>query len=270
MKQIIDFNLIFNNLYIKLKKNMKNISLFKIALLLIILVSSCDKNQESTDTVKDIDGNIYKTVVIGGQLWMKENLRTTRYSDGSSIPNIVNYDDWHSQTEGAFCWHKNDSANKKLGAIYNYYAIIDSRNVCPEGWHVPSDDEWKILEFNIGLPFQDLDKIGMRGTDQGDKLKASTGWLDSGNGNNIVGFSAFPSPIRWIKNMIEYSGTDDYGFANEIGYGASFWSPAPKMPYNYNYKSLVRILNSYENGIGRGGGEWDSLIPGYPLRCIKD
>lgn len=245
---------------------MKNILPFALGLLLI----SCSKKQESVDIVKDIDGNIYQTVTIDGQIWMKENLRVTRYSDGSSILNIEAYNDWHSQTEGAYCWHKNDIANKNLGAIYNYYAVVDPRNVCPEGWHVPSDDDWKILEFNIGLPIQDLDKDGMRGTDQGDKLKATSGWLNAGNGNNISGFSALPSPGRWLKNFIDGPGTDEEGFGNELGYSVDFWSPASKMPHNYYSKSLVRILIFNEKGIGRGGGDWSGYLFGYPLRCIKD
>lgn len=224
---------------------------------MIFLVSSCDKTHEFPDTVKDIDGNVYKTVLIGSQLWMKENLRTTRYSDGSSIPNVINFAEWEVRFEDGFCWYRNDTTFKEMGALYNYYAVIDPRNVCPEGWHVSSNNEWEILEIFLGLPFEDIDKTGMRGTIQGDMLKSTYGWLNSGNGNNITGFSAFPSGIRWLSGVL---GGDEEGFNLEIGSGASFWAPTNNSPE-------CRRLFYNKKGIGRGGG---SQIEGLPIRCIKD
>lgn len=246
---------------------MKNFSLFKSLLFLVFLVSSCDKNQESTDTVKDIDGNIYKTVVIGSQVWMKENLRTTRYRDGSSIPNVINYNDWIDRTEEGFCWYRNDTAYKEMGALYNYYAVIDPRNVCPEGWHVSTDNDWKTLELYLGLPLEDLDKIGMRGTTQGDMLKSTNGWFNAGNGNNITGFSAFPSFGRWYISDFEIE-TDSNGFYTTSDGSAAFWSPTNYPSENYHYKSIERFLIYNYGGIGRGGGafEW----AGAMVRCIKD
>ncbi len=230
--------------------------------ILILLMLSCKKDQE-IGSVKDIDGNVYETVTIGSQTWMKENLRTTRYSDGSNIPNVVDYNEWVDRTEEGFCWYKNDPAYKSLGALYNFYVVVDPRNVCPEGWHVPSDKEWNTLEALLGLPLNDLDKIGMRGTNQGDFLKATYGWFNYGNGNNITGFSAIPSGVRFFTGF-EF---DDEGFSLGEGYAVSFWSPAKNPPENHHYKSLCRILFYKDKGIGRGGGlDW----AGYPLRCVKD
>lgn len=95
-------------------------------------------------TVSDIDGNIYATVIIGSQEWMAENLKTTRYNDGKSIELPGNNNKaWESNISGAYSWYNNDEANykDKYGALYNWYAVSTGK-LCPEGWRVPTDDEW--------------------------------------------------------------------------------------------------------------------------------
>jgi hypothetical protein len=99
-------------------------------------------------TVTDIDGNIYNTVSIGSQTWMKENLRTTRYNDGNYIPNVTLNNEWSSLKTPGYCWNVNDSIKySTFGALYNWYAI-NTDNLCPVGWKVPSESDFKILSGN--------------------------------------------------------------------------------------------------------------------------
>ncbi len=106
-------------------------------------------------TVTDYDGNIYNTVLIEGQCWIKENLKTTTYNDGTPIPNVEDGNDWKDLTTGAYVWYENEIAWKdKYGALYNWYAVDDPHGLCPTGWHVPSKDEWYALIINIGAAYK--------------------------------------------------------------------------------------------------------------------
>jgi len=117
-----------------------NVKLFS-ALLFCIGLTECH-----TNSLKDIDGNSYKTVTIGSQVWMAENLKTTKYNDGTSIPMIPENNAWTGLTSPAFSWYNNDSTeNKKTyGALYNWYTV-NTNKLCPTGWHVPADAEWMTL-----------------------------------------------------------------------------------------------------------------------------
>ena len=105
-----------------------------------------------TTLVIDKDGNIYKIVTVGTQVWMAENLKTTKYSNGDQIPNETDSLQWLNLSGGAYCWYNNMASTFKnnFGALYNWYAVQDSRNLCPTGWHVPSDTEWTILTNYLG------------------------------------------------------------------------------------------------------------------------
>ena len=136
------------------------------AILLIFLVHSCKKkeNKETTieyGSVTDYDGNIYKTVKIGAQWWMAENLKVIHYRDGSAIENVTDSSGWASLTTGAYCWYRNDEATYKAdyGALYNWYTVVDNRNLCPSGWHVPSNDEWVTLGDYLGGPSEAEQKM---------------------------------------------------------------------------------------------------------------
>jgi len=95
--------------------------------------------------VKDIDGNVYKTIQIGNLTWMAENLKTTRYNDRTQIPNIVSGDEWKLEKEGAYCHYDNNPSNsEKFGLLYNYYAVA-TKKLAPEGWHVATTEEWENL-----------------------------------------------------------------------------------------------------------------------------
>jgi len=128
------------------------------------------------------DGEVYKTVTIGTQTWFAENLRTTLYTDSSEIKNITENSEWKSTTIGAFCWYNNDIANKnQYGALYNGYSV-NTGNLCPSGWHVPTDDDWKILEKQLGMNQNEIDNIKLRGTIQGNVLKVGgSSGFDQGN-----------------------------------------------------------------------------------------
>jgi uncharacterized protein (TIGR02145 family) len=181
---------------------------------------------ENSILVTDIDGNVYKTVQIGEQVWMAENLRVTKYRDGTSIPNVKDSEAWACSIEGAYCHPEhNVQYGKTYGALYNYDAVTDSRNIAPVGWHVPTDGEWKELEMYLGMSKSDSDRIGYgRGTNEGSKLAGNaklwieefgeTGSLESNSEFGSSGFNAVPGGGRLSIN----------GTLHGMGYYAYFWS----------------------------------------------
>jgi uncharacterized protein (TIGR02145 family) len=135
---------------------MKRLILF---MCLAVSISSLKPQNPQGGTVTDIDGNVYHTVVIGNYIWFKENLKTTSYNDGTKIPNLTGSTDWLGSTEGAYCWYDNNESNSKTyGALYNWYAVNTGR-ICPEGWRVPKDQEWKYLEGYSDTPHRIGDTI---------------------------------------------------------------------------------------------------------------
>ena len=103
-------------------------------------------------TVTDYDGNVYQTVLIGDQCWMMENLKVTHYRNGDPIPHVTDGEIWSGLTSGAYCHYDNDEGNvSTYGRLYNWYAVEDSRNIAPDGWHVPTDTEWKQQEMYLGI-----------------------------------------------------------------------------------------------------------------------
>ena len=165
------------------------------------------------DTVADIDGNIYQTVQIGDQEWMAENLKTTHYNNGDEIPT-----GWPSY-DGAYAVYSNDPSNSEIyGNLYNWYAAVDDRGICPAGWHVPTDEEWMELEMELGMSYEDAHDFGYRGTDQGSQLAGNANLWNSGQlvstpAFGSSGFLALPGGYR-----ISYG---NYDFVGSIGY---FWS----------------------------------------------
>ena len=126
-----------------------------IAIILVAFMSAC-KNGSSKigPNVKDIDGNVYPTIITScGQVWTVKNLSVSSYCNGDSIPQVTDSSQWHLLRTGAWCWYKNDSMKYcKYGKLYNWYAVNDSRGLAPEGWHIPSDDEWTELIDCYGGP----------------------------------------------------------------------------------------------------------------------
>jgi uncharacterized protein (TIGR02145 family) len=207
-------------------------------------------NPELTyNEVVDIDGNSYKTIGIGDQEWMAQNLATTHYNDGSAIPLETNNANWADLTTPAYGWYKELNGSTKseykdiYGAYYNWYAV-ETGKLCPSGWHVPSDEEWKQLEMYLGS------------SNQGGKLK-ETGTIHWKNPNmgatNEFGFTAMPAGFRYSVN----------GYYHPLG-EMSFWWTSTKVS---SYSAWFRLI-SYDNGdITRQSSYFQG---GYCVRCIKD
>lgn len=230
-------------------------SLFHIILFcaLFILNNSCKKDDENP-IVKDIDGNVYHTVKLGTQIWMVENLKTTKLNDGTPIKLVTDPLKWKNLTTPGYCWYNNDEVTNKPknGALYNWYTV-ETGKLCPTGWHVPSDDEWKELEMYLGMTQKEVDlDYPWRGTDQGTQLKSISGWNSEGNGTDIVGFSAQPA------GCMDKDGK--FGYA---GICAWFWTSSEQdnTPYVWDR----RIYNNSPQ-ILRGNPEKEY---GLSIRCVR-
>ncbi|MBG0858656.1 MAG: hypothetical protein IQL11_04070 [Bacteroidales bacterium] len=200
-------------------------------------------------SVSDIDGNDYMTIQIGTQVWMAENLRTTRYSDGTSIPYITE----STETTHGFSWYNNELSSYKtvFGALYNWYAVADSRNLCPTGWHVPTSTEWSTLKTYLG----DETVAGGRL-----KEKGTTHWLSPNYGGfNESGFSALPGGWYYFEEGFNLSQF------NNIGYQGSWWTSTSAYPGTL-YADIVII--------GWSGpylsGDLSNKLNGFSVRCIKN
>lgn len=207
----------------------------------------------------DIGGNVYQTVKIGDQWWMAENLKVTHYRNGDAIPNVTDGTEWTNLTTGAYCEYDNNSENvETYGRLYNWYAVNDSRNIAPEGWHVPSDEEWKQLEMYLGMSQSEADNTGWRGTDQGSQLAGNadlwSGDLENNTAFGSSGFAALPGGYR--------SGGSGYG-GTQGTYAASFWSATE----HGSLSAWSRELCYLYSGVGRGYSDKES---GFSVRCVRD
>ena len=153
------------------------------------------------NTLTDLDGNVYKTILIGTQTWMAENLRTTKFNDGTSIPMVIDSTSWTNRSTPAYCWLNNDQSNSvTYGALYNWYAV-NTGKLCPTNWHVPSDSEWIELTNYLGG-----ERIA------GGKLKSITGWENPNtDASNETGFSALPGGNRISSSAALFDDTCDIG-----------------------------------------------------------
>ena len=206
--------------------------------------------------VTDVDGNIYNTVLIGDQCWFIENLKTTKLNDNLIIQNLTDANDWTGATNPAYVWYDNDIANKDLyGAIYNYYTV-QTGILCPQGWLVAGDLEWKILEGTVDSEHGVGDLIwneqGWRGSDAGKKLKAENGWNNQGHGTNEYGFTALPGGFR---NAM----TGDF---ERIGDWANWWAADESEPP----QTFRRYINNQNDDISKYNSNPNS---GYYVRCVK-
>jgi uncharacterized protein (TIGR02145 family) len=237
---------------------MKKTPGFIFCLLLITLASvttnSCKKDND--DTVTDIDGNVYRTIAIGGNIWMAENLRTTKFRDGSAIPLVTDATQWTGLSSSAFCWPENSITNKNpLGGLYNGYAVNDPKGLCPTGWHVSTDGEWQELEISVGLPQAEASVDGDRGENEntGGVLKATTSWdAPNAGADNSSGFTALgtgyrrpPGEFEWFKQWTGY-------YTSTISNPGNLW-----MRYlGYDVKAIARLERDLQYG--------------YSIRCVKD
>ena len=206
--------------------------------------------------VKDVEGNLYKAVKIGNQVWMSENLKTTKYNDGTTIPNVTDNTAWAALPTGAYSWYNNDATTYKAtyGALYNWYAVDNNpstkaasnggKNVCPTGWHVPSDAEWTTLTTFLGGEAVAGGKLKETGT---------THWTAPNTGaTNETGFTALPGGSR-----------GGYGTYGSIGNYGNWWS-STESSATYAWG---RYMGYDDAGVGRGGG---SKQYGFSVRCVRD
>lgn len=194
------------------------------------------------NTATDYDGNIYNTVVIGNQVWMVENLKTTHYLNGDPIPTVSSTSEWQALTTGAYTDFKRLGFGRDIyGGYYNWHAVTDSRNLCPEGWHVPTGSDWSILFNNLA------------GGDVNTKLIAAGYNNDAsmGGATNESGFSAFPS------------GTYD-GFA--VSYRINFWTSSEIDGAN---ASCIFIFNPGFT-LSQPNTRSEEKYIGCAVRCVKD
>ena len=214
----------------------------------LMLSSSCSKSDTNdpaqSGTVTDVDGNVYNTVKIGTQTWMVENLKVTKYNDGTSIPNVTDNTVWKNLTTPGYCWYNNDVVNKNIyGALYNWNAV-NTGKLCPLGWHVPSKAEWD--KFNT-----------MNNADVQLKEIGTVHWKGPNDATNETGFTALPGGERDLNGVFWSLGESGYWWSttelNPLGYNAIF---SETLEY-----SLHGLGGSYPNKLE----DW-----GYSVRCIMD
>lgn len=193
----------------------------------------------TTPNVTDADGNVYETIKIGTQVWMKENLKTTKFCNGEAIQNITG-NEWYSLTTPAWCYYNNDEANNQLyGKLYNWYAVADPRNIAPCGWHVATQSDWTVLENYLGSAAV-----------AGGKLKSTSVWFGPNTtASNQSGFSAYPGGIRAYSNTILY-----------YGWNGVWWAYNPNGGWgrvmHCQYASVSSVVLDEEMGVS--------------VRCVKD
>jgi uncharacterized protein (TIGR02145 family) len=197
-------------------------------------------------TLVDIDGNEYKIDTIGTQIWMAENLKVTHYRNGDPIPNVTNDRQWNNLTAGAYCDNNNSPSNSKVyGRLYNYYTVVDPRNLCPIGWHVASDEEWSNLTKLLGG-----ESIA------GGKLKelGTTHWQSPNSGaTNESGFTAIAAGSRLANGAFYLVG----GMSTQWWSSTSHDAFSAYNRYVYNdYINVSRYFNSKNYGLS--------------VRCLKD
>ena len=206
-----------------------------------LMLRSCGKY-----SVTDVDGNSYATVQIGTQCWTQSNLWVSKYRNGDNITNITDNTQWsqtNTSSTGAWCNYSNTASNgTTYGKLYNWYAVNDSRGLCPTGWHVPTDAEWTTLTTFLG------------GTSvAGGAMKSTTGWNAPNTGaTNSSGFIGLPGGSRGF----------DYGFGG-LGNRAYLWSSS-NSGSGYAWGRGLYYLNG---GVNRNG--YDSRN-GFSVRCVRD
>lgn len=219
-------------------------------------------------TVLDIDGNTYNTTIIGSQCWMRENLKVTKYRDGTSIPNVpgnsYSYNDWSDLYTDAYTDYENSISNSIIyGRLYNWYAVTNSHNICPNGWHVPSDAEWTILENYLIANAYNYDNT-TTGNKCAKSLASAIGWCivsgipttgavwtsDFPEKKNITGFTALPGGYLVVNYY-------------DKGCGGYWWSTTE---YNYSFVWERHLLNDRVDLIRSP----ISKNNGLSVRCIRD
>ena len=226
---------------------MKNkvFTLISIMLVFALLLLSCKKEKKHAELLTDIDGNIYKPVVIGDQIWMAENLKTTRLKDGTEIAIIADSAIWENLSTPAYCWYNNDAASfsNTYGALYNAYTV-NTGKLCPEGWHIPEKEEWLTLREFLGDSLSSGAKLKETGTMH---------WLPPNKeATNSSGFTALGAGIRYFEGT----------FASILSYTA-FWSASDDGNDEEWYTGLYYAETSFIS-------DFRNKKHGFSIRCLKD
>ena len=211
-----------------------------------IVVKQLAGGCEDLTSVTDIDGNTYSVVTIGSQCWMGENLKTSRFRDGSAIAEVTDDTEWKDQLTPAFCWYNNDNSNEATyGKLYNWFAIEDARGVCPEGWHVPSDAEFAVLTKYLGSAD---DVAGGRLKEEGTTHWEAPNVLAS----NSSGFTGLPGGMRFQEGQFDH-----------MGKNGLFWSSRRESTSLAFYLTLTyNSAATYRTYIYKRSG--------FSCRCVKD
>lgn len=235
-------------------------------LVFLTIASSCEKDDKTTSgnstngkttaifnpdktygTLIDIDGNEYKTITIGNQVWMAENLRTKHYQNGDAIPEVKDNRVWMNISSGAYCnykYSKNIDTIATFGRLYNWYAVSDSRNIAPKGWHVPSSDDWYFLEAYLG---RDSVAIQLKEID-------SIHWSsENTEATNKSGFTALPGGSLYTNGEFQFIG--EQGF---------WWTSTECLSSSYAFRK--GIYSSFQYVFM----DFSYKEYGFSVRCIKD
>lgn len=229
--------------------------------LVLTLVNGCKPDDETpapieTGTMTDVENHVYQTVKIGNQWWMAEDLKVTKYRNGISILQVTNDSvQWKTDTTGAYCDNKVNQ--NTIGKFYNWYAIHNSNQIAPAGWHIPTDNEWKELEKAVGMSATEADKSGWRGSHEGEKLKSVglQNWTEYKSiwGTNESGFSAHAPGCR----LFDLSPGDPGYFAT------GFWWTATSRDNDAYYRYLdYKTSTVFRSHCLKNYG--------FSIRCVKD
>jgi uncharacterized protein (TIGR02145 family) len=231
-----------------------------LTLFTVLLFSGCKKKDvapiaKETGTLTDIDGNIYKTIKIGNQWWMAENLKVKTFSNGMLLQQAQANNDWRN-ANAAYCQY-DENANAP-GLLYNWEAISSNNQLAPAGWHIPTDEEWKIMEKAIGMSDAEANGFGWRGTNESEKLKVESpqGWTLYGNvwASNASGFTALAGSCR----------LPDATWGDPGLFATGFWWTATEKTED---KSYYRYLDYKTKTIFRN---YAYKTYGMSVRCVKD
>jgi uncharacterized protein (TIGR02145 family) len=204
-------------------------------------------------TMTDQEGNVYKTIVIGSQEWMAENLKTSTYRNGNNIPNITN-SLWFSLNNGAFCNYNNETTGEcPLGKLYNWYAVVDSRNLCPTGWHIPTNQEWNNLIGELDPNSNTIANV-VQSTIAGGKLKSTetNNWISPNvSPNNESGFSGLGGGGRYFNGYFDIGNYGIWWSSTSVDSGSA-WS---RFLY-HNNGDIAKSSNLKQDG--------------FSVRCLRD
>jgi uncharacterized protein (TIGR02145 family) len=218
--------------------------------LVLILTHSCKKDEDESGSMTDKDGNVYTSVTIGTQVWMVENLKTTKYNDNTAIPLVTDNTAWTNLSTPGYCWYDNDASTYKVpyGALYNWYAV-ETGKLCPSGWHVPSDAEWTTLATFLGGESVAGNKLKEMGTTHWYNTLGQT----TTDATNEYGFTALGGGMRY----------NDNGRFDDITFGSGWWSSSESsttdawgVAMTWESSSLTKV--------------WGVKRDGAYVRCLKN